>query len=206
MKIILAFYLLISGLLFADEKINYHYEYRDRTHTTGETVKYLGLVYLASWAVYPTTQLDTVRNHGSFTNYRHNFGQIVFDNDEPVWNWMVHPLSGSQLFLFYRANGYSRIDSLGLAFISSTLFEFTIEIYTEPASIQDLYQTPILGSIFGLGLENLSLYLLNSNSKVARFFGHIINPCSIFGFFEGKVQVVPQIDGKKKGLTLITTF
>jgi hypothetical protein len=40
-----------------------------------------------------------------------------------------------------------------MAAISSALFEFTVEVYTEPASVQDLYQTPILGSILGLGLE-----------------------------------------------------
>ena len=39
---------------------------------------------------------------------------------------------------------------LGVDFIQSTLFEFLIEIYTEPASIQDLIQTPILGSLFTL--------------------------------------------------------
>ena len=67
-----------------------------------------------------------------------------------------------------------------------------MEIYTEPASIQDLYQTPVLGSFLGVGLENLSMYLLNSGNAFARTIGHIINPTTLFWFYEGKVQVLPQ--------------
>ena len=59
-----------------------------------------------------------------------------------------------------------------MTFISSTLFEFTVEIYTEPAKVQDLYQTPILGSVLGVGLETLSLYLLNTGNS----FGRILKP------------------------------
>jgi len=94
-----------------------------------------------------------------------------------------------------------------MAFVSSTLFEFTVEIYTEPASIQDLYQTPIIGSFLGVGLETLSMYLLNTGNAVGRVLGHAINPSTLFWFYEGKVQIVPVTDFKSGGaLTLMAEF
>lgn len=170
----------------------YRYSYINRRHSMSESLKHIAAIYGVTWLVYPLTQPDVVREKGSCENYRRNFGQLVFDKDEPFWNWFVHPISGSQLFLYYRANGYSRIDSLGMAFISSTLFEFTVEIYTEPASVQDLFQTPMIGSFLGVGLENLSLYLLNSGNAFGRVVGHILNPATLFWFYEGKVQIIPQ--------------
>ncbi len=168
------------------------YGYIDRKHTLSESLKHIAAIYGVTWVIYPLTQPDVVRENGSWKNYRENFGELVFDKDEPFWNWFVHPISGSQLYLYYRAVGYSRIDSMGMAFISSMLFEFTVEIYTEPASIQDLYQTPVIGSFLGMGLENLSLYLLNSGNAFGRTIGHILNPATLFWFYEGKVQIVPQ--------------
>ncbi len=179
-------------------KPKYLYGYFDREHNTKETLNHIGGIYLASWAVYPLTQPSVVKEKGSWDNYKNNFGEIVFDQDEPFWNWFVHPLSGSQLYLYYRANGYSRVNSVAMAAISSTLFEFTIEIYTEPASVQDLYQTPVLGSLIGVGLESLSMYLLNSGTYFGRFWGHVLNPMTLFWFYEGKVRITPDIGEKGK--------
>lgn len=169
----------------------YHYDYYNRRHSLKESFGHISAIYGVTWLIYPLTQPDVVKNKGSWKIYKENFGKIVFDQDEPFWNWFVHPLSGSQLYLYYRANGYSRSSSMAMATISSTLFEFTVEIYTEPASIQDLYQTPVLGSVLGFGIENLSMYLLNTGVPMARFFGHLINPATLFWFYEGKVRITP---------------
>ena len=191
--------------------LEYVYGYKNRDHTMKENLRHIGGIYLVSWAFYPLSQPEVFREEGSFDKYRDHFGKLVFDKDEPFWNWFVHPISGSQLFLYYRANGYSRINSLAMTFISSTLFEFTIEIYTEPASVQDLYQTPIIGSVLGVGLENLSMYLLNTGNMAGRFFGHLINPSTLFWFYEGKVKFIPDYretkDGEKQtSASLIFTF
>ncbi len=183
------------------------YKYKDRDHRAKEISKDLGIIYGLTWLIYPLTQPDVVREKGSWVKYRHNFGQLVFDQDEPFWNWFVHPISGSQLFLYYRARGYSRSSALGLAFISSTLFEFTVEIYTEPASMQDLYQTPILGSVLGIGIEYMSLALLNSGNPFGIFFGHLINPCTLFPFFEQKILLTPTVfQNKAPGLLFVGEF
>lgn len=184
----------------------YSYSYKDRDHSRKENMNQILGIYGVTWLLYPLTQPSVVKDQGSFKNYRDNFGKLVFDKDEPFWNWFVHPISGSQLFLYYRANGYSRIDALAMSFISSTLFEFTVEIYTEPASVQDLYQTPILGAILGIGLENFTLYLLNSGNALGRFFGHLLNPSTLFWFYEGKVKLIPYYDNKQASATLIFEF
>mgnify|MGYP000444791500 FL=1 len=183
-------------------KSNYYYTYIDRDHTQEENINNIAAIYGVTWVIYPLTQLDVVREKGSLENYRNNFGKLVFDQDEPFWNWFVHPISGSQLFLFYRARGYSRSESLTMSFISSSLFEFTVEIYTEPASVQDLYQTPILGSVLGLGIEKLSLYLLNTGNVLGKLIGHAINPSTLLWYYEGKVRVIPQIGKDQAGLNV----
>ncbi|MFT6070901.1 MAG: hypothetical protein ACJAT2_001862 [Bacteriovoracaceae bacterium] len=188
-------------------QVDYHYGYKNRPHSLKEASSHVAAVYGITWVLYPATQPKVFRDKGSFKKYKKNFGKIVFDHDEPFWNWFVHPISGSQLYLFYRANGYNRIDSLGMSFISSTLFELTIEIYTEPASVQDLYQTPVVGSILGLGLEGLSMYLLNTGNVLGKFLGHALNPMTLFWFYEGKVQLIPKYNGKKTGsLTFVMDF
>jgi hypothetical protein len=182
----------------------YHYSYIDREHTFNERLRQISFVYAASWALYPLTQPKVFKEQGSVNNYRRNFGKIVFDKDEPFWNWIIHPISGSQLYLLYRANGHSRSNALLMTFISSTLFEFTIEIYTEPASVQDLYQTPIWGSFIGVGLESLSMYLLNTGNNFGRFMGHLLNPSTLFNFYEGKVRISPMTDFKSNNGIFVT--
>ena len=185
----------------------YRWGYIDRKHEFKEDLSYIGMIYGLTWPIYFATQPDVVKDKGSFKNYKKNFGNLVFDKDEPLWNWFVHPISGSQLFLFYRANGYSRISALTMSIVSSTLFEFTVEIYTEPASVQDLYQTPILGAVFGVCLEQMSLYFLNTGNMAGRFLGHVLNPSTLFWFYEGKVRLLPQIDPKGNiGLNLNMDF
>jgi hypothetical protein len=155
------------------------FAYTEKNYGTSDRFFHLGVVYGVSWGFYPLFQPEIMMGEkGSWREYRQNLGKTVFDQDEPFWNWVVHPISGSQLYLFYRAMGYTRSDSFVMTFVSSALFEYTIEIYSEPASYQDLYQTPVLGSAFGYGIELLSTELLNRPSKLAQFFGRVINPLS----------------------------
>jgi hypothetical protein len=183
------------------------YTYKDRDHTLKEKLTHVGSLYALGWAAFYLSQPDTVAHEGSWKKYKKNFGDLVFDKDEPVWNWLIHPISGSQMYLFYRANGYTRPESLKMTFIQSALFEFTTEIYTEPASIQDLYQTPVIGTCLGVFLEEASLRLINSRYPLGVFLGHIINPATLFWFYEGRVYVYPQVHPKKgSGLSLYMEF
>lgn len=222
LKLILLFSLTSVGQLLAETTVNsdnrpyidndfvvdpvtgsrtglYRYGYNDRVHTTEETIKNIGIVYGLTWVFYPLVQPKVFKIKDGVDQYKNNFGKLVFDKDEPVWNFFVHPITGSQLFLLYRAQGYSRMSALGLTTITSTLFEVTVEILTEPASVQDLYMTPILGSVLGLGIETLSMSLLNSGNTAAKIFAHIINPATLLPLYEGRTLIIPKFEEEDKG-------
>ena len=172
------------------------YSYKERPHSIKESAAYLGAIYVVSWGIFPFVLPKEFKEYGSFSNWKEYSGEFRFEHDGPFWNWLAHPLSGSQLYLIYRAGGYSRSDSFGMAFLSSALFELAVENYIERPSVQDFYQTPVLGSILGVTLEKASMYLLNSGSSWGKVLGHILNPASLFWFYEGRVQVIPRIDGR----------
>ena len=181
--------------------------YEERDIDLNIALQQIGLAYAVSWIVYPITQPKIIEGKlGSWEEYGDNFGTLVYDQDEPFWNWFVHPISGSQLYLFYRARGHNRSGSMAMAFISSTLFEFTVEIYSEPASVQDLYQTPVIGSALGYGLEIVSTRLLHSDSQVARFFGRVLNPWTLVSHSK-RYQITPAFfDNSGLGLSLRAEF
>lgn len=180
----------------------YRYQYIEREHTTSENLKNIGIMYGLTWVVYPIFQPKILKGAGGWGDYKKNLGEIVFDKDEPIWNFFMHPLSGSQLYLLYRADGYTRMEAFGMTFVTSTLFEFTVEIFTEPASVQDLYQTPVLGTVFGLGIETFSMYLLNTGSTFGKFLGHLINPATLLPIYEGRTMIIPKIEEDDKGAML----
>ncbi len=177
----------------------YQYKYVEREHTLTENVKNIGIVYGLTWVFYPIIQPKVFKINDAPEKFRKNFGKVVFDKDEPIWNFFVHPISGSQLYLLYRADGYTRTEAMGMAAISSTLFEFTVEILTEPASVQDLYQTPILGTVLGLGIETASMSLLNSGTTLGKIIGHAINPATLLPFYEGRTLIIPRFEDQDKG-------
>lgn len=177
----------------------YRYGYTEREHSPQEIGATLGVMYGLTWVFYPLIQPKVFKVRDGFGQYKRNFGKIVFDKDEPIWNFFVHPLTGSQLYLLYRAQGYSRMGSFGMTTVTSALFEFTVEILTEPASVQDIYQTPVLGTVLGLGIETLSMSLLNSDNTAGRILGHIINPATLLPLYEGRTLIIPKFEQEDKG-------
>ncbi|HYX37099.1 MAG TPA: DUF3943 domain-containing protein [Oligoflexus sp.] len=183
------------------------FTYTDKQFSGREYFSHLALAYGASWIVYPLTQPRILRGElGSWHEYKENLGKVVFDHDEPRWNWLTHPIAGSQLYLFYRSLGHDRRNSFMMTFISSALFEFTIETYSEPASLQDLYQTPVLGTALGCGIEVISTNLLSRDSNVVRFLGRLVNPFSLL-VDQSFVSLGPVTDFRSRfGVKLVMDF
>lgn len=194
------FLIFLFGLpALAKERPKYVYP-EPRAHDVSENVAHIGFIYSINVLLYISTQPKTVSENGSFEEYRRNFGgTVLFDNDKEYWNWIVHPYSGSQLYLYYRANAYSPADAFQMAFVSSLLFEYTIETYTEPASMEDLINTPILGTVLGYFFERVSMKLVNSPVRWQRWIGHIINPFTLMPFFKEKMAVIPQVNTREPG-------
>lgn len=74
----------------------------------------------------------------------------VIDKDDPLINYVGHPLSGAFYYTVARNLGYSKWQSFGYTVVMSTFFwEYGFEAMAERPSIQDLIITPTLGSLLG---------------------------------------------------------
>ncbi len=138
--------------------------------------KQVSLLYAGQWAYYLAAQADALQQEGSFRNWYSYPASPHFDKDFYDYNLIRHTLAGSLYYGYYRTFGATRQRSLALSTVSVLLFEFTIEVATEPPSWQDIYQTPVLGALLGMGMEDLSLACLRSPRRPVRVVGYLLNP------------------------------
>lgn len=71
------------------------------------------------------------------------------DNDRFLFNYVAHPLAGSEYYLIGRNRGLNWWQSAAYSAALSTAFEFLIESAYEQASWQDIWITPVAGTVFG---------------------------------------------------------
>lgn len=72
------------------------------------------------------------------------------DHDNPIFNYILHPYAGAAYFMAARSCGFSFWGSmLYSAAISTIGWEFGIEAFMERPSYQDIFITPIVGSMLG---------------------------------------------------------
>ncbi|MBN1531287.1 MAG: DUF3943 domain-containing protein [Spirochaetes bacterium] len=164
----------------------------------------VGIVYAFQWVYYFAFQWETIRKHGSFRNWYTNIYQPHFDKDSFDYNLIGHTLSGTCYYLFFRSRGYSKSGSLLWGFAAHLLFEFTIEVVTEQPSIQDMFQTPVLGALVGMTLEYLSCRLLSMPYTIAHIAGYILNP---FALLPGSnYRFSPSFDPSGKTMVISLSF
>lgn len=149
------------------------------------------MVYGAQWSFYLVSQQETIRTHGSWDNFFSYMSQPAFDKDSFDYNIVKHALAGQYYYQFYRYRGYSEIDAFAWTFFSSLAFEFAVENYTEKPSLQDIYQTPIFGTLLGMGFERLSSNLRSSDSWSVRALGYVFNPFAILMDESGSMSALP---------------
>lgn len=94
---------------------------------------------------------DEIRSAGFMNKYKQNTGgRPVLDSDDPIVNYVGHPISGAIYYNIARNAGYSAMQSFGYSVVMSTFFwEYGFEAVAEKPSIQDLIITPIVGSLMG---------------------------------------------------------
>jgi len=102
------------------------------------------------------------------------------DGDPFITNYVEHPLVGMSTYLYFRALGYNRISSSFGSFWQSLLFEYTVEGWQQPPSLNDIIATPGLGVPLGILLEETSSWLAKRNSQFLRFLSYVVNPTKIF--------------------------
>ncbi len=74
------------------------------------------------------------------------------ENDSDVFyiNYILHPYWGAAYFVRARERGYNNWQSFGYSTLLSSLFEFGLEAMAEEPSKQDLWVTPVIGSMVGM--------------------------------------------------------
>jgi|GEM_PF-5594355 len=74
----------------------------------------------------------------------------VMDIDPWPMNYIIHPYVGSGYYLVARDAGYSIFESfLYSALMSTVYWEYGLEAIPERPSVQDLWATPVIGSLLG---------------------------------------------------------
>ncbi len=172
--------------------------------SSSEKAANFGFLYLVQWGAYYASQESVIRDHGSLKNMGENFGKPHFDKDHFNWNLTKHTLTGQYYYLFYRSRGYGKQSSFHWSVLSSLAFEFTIETLTERPSYQDIYQTPVFGTIVGMGAEKLSLYFHSLQTLPTTVLGYLFNPFTVLPYPYSSYQIAwaPMQNGKNKGIAL----
>jgi len=100
----------------------------------------------------------------------------VMDEDEFLINYLGHPVSGAIYYSMARNDGLNRFESfLFSAFMSTFIWEYGYEAFAEVPSIQDLWSTPVIGSLMGEWMYWLEKDLDRQNGLVfnSRFLGNV---------------------------------
>ena len=107
----------------------------------------------------------------------------VWDEDIFFHNFLGHPYAGAFYYNMVRSQGATAWQSFGYALFQSTFWEYVVEALAEQPSIQDLFITPVIGSLLGELFHRWSLHILRSGhlnfgEKALVFFinpGYVVN-------------------------------
>ena len=144
-----------------------------------EKIANFTMVYAAQWTYYLIVHKKEIDKYGSFDNWINYPRDPHYDRDSFEYNLYRHTLAGQYYYLFYRSRNYSEQNAFIWSAISSFAFEFTIETVTERPSYQDLYQTPVFGTVLGVGVEKLSNYLHDTETWPGHLLGYLLNPFTL---------------------------
>lgn len=98
----------------------------------------------------------------------------VWDTDNFFLNFIAHPYAGAVYYMTARTSGFTMFESFAYsAFVSTFFWEYGVEAFAEIPSWQDLFITPIVGSMFGEGFFYLKKSIIKNDSRVlnSRFLG-----------------------------------
>lgn len=171
-----------------------------------------------------------IRSVPAFKRWRQNVLEKgpEWDHDKFYFNYLLHPYAGAAYYMGARSCGFNAWQSLLYCTCISTIFwEFGIEAFMERPSIQDLFITPLVGSLVGEGFYKLKRKIVNDGYRLAGspVLGNIvvflIDPINeVIGLFAGndcrKLSkkkseisssiIFPQCRGANIGFALQYTF
>lgn len=119
-----------------------------------------------------------LHHHSYWYNYGKHFKDgPVWDKDDFVFNYILHPYGGAVYYMSARSLGFNMLGSLGYsAFVSAVLWEYGIECFMEIPSIQDLFVTPLVGTLVGEGFYQLKRKIVAADYSLwgSPFLGRLV--------------------------------
>lgn len=117
----------------------------------------------------------------------------VWDKDNLVFNYALHPYAGAAYYMGARSNGFNCWGSFLYSFCISTFFwEYGFEAFNEIPSVQDLVVTPIVGSILGEGFYLIKRHIVSNGYRLwgSKVLGYavafLVDPLNeTIGYFTG---------------------
>lgn len=91
-----------------------------------------------------------------------------WDHDKFYFNYILHPYAGAVYYMGARSCGFNVWQSLLYCTCISTVgWEFGIEAFMERPSIQDIFITPLVGSLIGEGFYKVKRSIVNNGYRLA---------------------------------------
>lgn len=109
-----------------------------------------------------------------------------WDDDDWQWNYVAHPLWGSETYLRARSQGFDRLGSLCFSAAASLFWEFGLESWSQRPSIQDLVVTPLAGMLLGELRFRLKRDLLKRGDFPAAMWLVLVDPLQSFTEWVGR--------------------
>lgn len=117
----------------------------------------------------------------------------VWDKDNPVFNYVLHPYAGAAYYMGARSCGFNCWGSFVYSFCISTFFwEYGFEAFNEVPSVQDLIITPVVGSMLGEGFYLIKRKIVSDGYRLwgSKFLGYVVaflvDPLNeTLGYFRG---------------------
>ena len=152
-----------------------------------------------------------------------------WDGDKFIFNYVLHPYAGAAYFMAARSCGFNYYQSLlYTTLISTVLWEFGIEGCMERPSYQDIFITPLAGSIMGECFYQLKHHIVNNgytlwgSPVLGNIVAFLIDPVNeVLGIFDGNPArkyaktrkrpavsstLMPYISNDKFGFSITCTF
>lgn len=125
--------------------------------------------------------------------WRHVHEGPVWDKDNMIFNYILHPYAGAAYYMGARSNGFNMWGSFLYSFCISTFFwEYGFEAFNEIPSVQDLIITPVVGSILGEGFYLAKRSIVSNDYRLfgSKVLGHavafLLDPINeLTGYFRG---------------------
>ncbi|MEM6911675.1 MAG: DUF3943 domain-containing protein [Verrucomicrobiota bacterium] len=99
-----------------------------------------------------------------------------WDDDSDFFNYLMHPLWGSETYLRARSQRYSPLESFLFSTASSVVWEFGFESFVAQPSRQDLLITSTVGSLLGEFRYRLKHNLTKREGQRYRVLEILIDP------------------------------